>query len=110
FRILSEPFCDRVVTVKLFSTVFREICLTCGNSPFVCPFIRFHFSCKDLEEGRLCKLVASNESDFVIVIDGKAQVVQNLYSIYRLGEPFHSQHFVSDLAVWTEINVWIFSA
>ena len=44
------------------------------------------------------------------MVQCKCQVVQNLDSVDGFGKSFHGQHFVSDVTVWTEINVRVFTA
>ena len=39
--------------------------------------------------------------------ESKADIVQNFYAINSLGEVFDHKHFIADLAVWTEVDVWI---
>ena len=40
----------------------------------------------------------------------EGDVVKNLFPVNGFGDPFHSEHFISDLPVGTEIDVGILSA
>ena len=37
-------------------------------------------------------------------------VIQNFYTVDGLGKVLHHKDFVTDLAVWTEVDVWVFTA
>ena len=39
----------------------------------------------------------------------KRDVVKNLDTVHCLGQIFYSEHFITDLTVGSEINVWIFT-
>ena len=40
----------------------------------------------------------------------KGNIIQNLYAINGFGKIFYHKNFVTDLAVWTEVDVWVFTA
>ena len=40
----------------------------------------------------------------------EGDIIQNLYTIDGLGEIFYHKDFVSNLTVWTEVDVWVFTA
>lgn len=41
---------------------------------------------------------------------GKGNVVKYLHTVDGLGKILHHKDFVSDLTVWPEVNIWIFTA
>ena len=40
----------------------------------------------------------------------KGDIIQDLYTVDSLCQPFYGQYFVTNLSVWTEINIRILSA
>ena len=55
-------------------------------------------------------LVGTDESNFVVMTESEADVVENFYTIDGLGKVLDHKYFVSDLAVRTEVDVRIFTA
>ena len=109
-RVLCQPVCNGKVIIELCSVVLREICLGSGNTPFIISFIRFHFTDQDLEQSSDCLFVSTDESYFVIMTECERNVIQNFHTVDGLGKVLHHKDFVTDLAVWTEVDVWVFTA
>ena len=109
-REWHQPVYDRVITGKQLCIVLREVREACGHAPLVRPFIRFHFSGKDLEQGSSGDRIASHESNFIFAADDKGNIIQNLYSVNGLGKVFYGKNLITDLTFRTEINIRIFTA
>ena len=107
---LCQPFHDREIGVEDRGIIFREVGLGGGNAPFVASGIRFHFSCEDLKERTLCKLVSADKRNLVFASEDKGNIVEDFYAVDGLGKIGDRKHFVSNLAVRTEIDVRIFPA
>ena len=110
-EILGQPVHDGIRSLSnSLRVVLGEIGLGGGHAPFIASLVRLHLSGENLEEGGLCKLVAAYESNLVVTAQDEGNVVQNLHAVDGLGKAFYGEHFISDLAVGTEINVGIFTA
>ena len=109
-RILGQPVRDGQIIVKLLGIILREVCLGSGNTPFIITGIRLHLSGKDLEEGGDGKLIGTYKSHFVIAPKSKGDVVKDLYTVNGLGKIFYHQYLITDLTIWTEVNIWILTA
>ena len=109
-RITHQPVADRIVVVEFRCVILREIGLRCGDTPFVSPFIRFHFSGQNLEQSRFGELVSADKSNFIVMADDKGDIVQHFFTVDRLADAFYRQHFVADFAFRPEIDIRIFPA
>ena len=108
--ILGQPVNDGVVVVELLGVVLGKIGLAGGDTPFISTLVRLHFARQNLKEGCFGKLVAAYKGYLVVMAQNKGNIIQNLHAVDGLGQAFHGQHFISDLAVRTEINVRILPA
>ena len=72
--------------------------------------LRFHFTDQDLKQSSDCLFVSTNKSYFVIMTECERNVIQNFHTVDGLGKVLHHKDFVTDLAVWTEIDIWVFTA
>ena len=109
-EILGQPVNDNQIVVEFFRAVLREISLAGGHAPFIASLVRLHLSGENLEEGGFCQFVSADESNLVVMAEDEGDVVQNLHAVDGLADAFYGEHFISDFAVGTEINVGIFTA
>lgn len=109
-RILLQPVVDSKVALKLRGIVLREVCLRSGNAPLIGSFIRLHLTHQNLEQGRLRKFVGTDKGNFIIMVQSKGYVVQNLHAIDCLRQIVYFQNVVSDFAIRAEVDVRILSA
>ena len=42
--------------------------------------------------------------------EGEGDVVKELHTVNGLGNAFNVKHFVADLTVWLEVDIWILTA
>ena len=95
---------------ELCEKCLREVGLSRRQAPLVGTLIRLHLACENLEQNSLCSLVRSNESNLVLTVQSKGNVVENLLAVDRLAQIGHGQNLISDLSCRTEINVRILTA
>ena len=107
---LGQPVNDDQIVVEFFRAVLREISLAGGHAPFIASLVGLHLSGENLEEGGFCKFVSADESNLVVMAEDEGDVVQNLHAVDGLADAFYGEHFISDFAVGTEINIGIFTA
>ncbi len=93
------------------SAVFWEVCLGCCDSPFISSFIRLHLSGKDLEHK---VVLASSFLPTNATLSSRPSVKRNVIRTFSpsmvLDKSFYHKNFITDLAVRTEVDVWIFTA
>ena len=109
-REAGQPLCDRQVRVELTSVVLAEIRLAGRDAPLVGAFIGLHVAHEDLEQSCLGQLLASDESNLVVVAHDEGDIVQDLHSVDGLGEAADSEDLVADRPVGAEIDIGIFAA
>ena len=64
---------------------------------FVSSLVRFHLTDQDLEQHSFGKFVSADKSNFIIMVQCKSDVVEDLFAVDRLGKPLYGKDFVSDL-------------
>ncbi len=87
--LISENWVSQSTIVRseleLLGAVLREVCLTRRHAPFITAFIRLKLAHQNPEQRRLRQLIGADESDLVIVAEGKGNTVQDLDAVDRLG-------------------------
>ena len=71
---------------------------------------RFHFTGQNLEKSGCGVDIRADKSYFIVMAEGEGDVVKELHTVNGLGNAFNVKHFVADLTVWLEVDIWILTA
>ena len=80
-RVAGQPVGDGKVVVEFQCIVLREVCLGGCDTPLIAALIRLQLAHENLEQRCLCKLLAADERDLVLMSHDEGNIVEHLLAV-----------------------------
>ena len=85
--------------VKVGSIVRGQVGLCRCDAPFERALVRLLLAHEDLKQHRLCRAVRSDEGNLVALLEGEADIFQQLTPVHLFGQPLDGEQLIACLAV-----------